>query len=110
MSAFESIASSKLTRIRETANNMRGWSRSDAPISPKPVSGSVNYRSISCIPIYPRIVGEDSLQALCHSLSLARQLLTYSIEDGGRILIAGTDSEFPIDAWFSHVGRASTIP
>ena len=59
----------------------------------------------------PDICGEDSLQALCLALSLARQLLAHFAENGGRVLISGTETDseetncdFPIDAWFSRVG------
>ncbi|MFY9607342.1 MAG: hypothetical protein WAU45_01845 [Blastocatellia bacterium] len=56
----------------------------------------------------PHVKGDDSLQALCLALSLARQLLTYFAEDGGRILIAGTESEFPMDSYFSWTTNAKT--
>jgi len=51
--------------------------------------------------------GEDSLQALCLALSLARQLLTSFVEDGGRVVYAGTDSDYAIDATFSAIGSAN---
>ena len=67
--------------------------------------------------LYPRlhdISAEDSLQALCLALSLTRQLLTHFIEEGGRMLYAGTDDDgdesagdFDLDACFSRVGPLS---
>jgi len=41
----------------------------------------------------PDVRGEDSLQAVCLALTLVRRLLTHFVEDGGRILIPGTNDE-----------------
>jgi len=50
------------------------------------------------------IRGEDSLQALCLGISLVANILRNFVKDGGVILMHGTDSEFPIDAYFSSLG------
>jgi hypothetical protein len=52
----------------------------------------------------PNIAGEDSMQALCLAISLARNLLTDVREKGGKLLHASDPSEYPLDAVFGTVG------
>lgn len=68
--------------------------------------------------LYPRLrpmKSDDSLHALCLSLHLVRDLLYGFVEEGGRILIAGTEDEqeLPLDAYFplpSHnIGASSDM-
>ena len=56
----------------------------------------------------PDVRGEDSLQALCLAASLVRMLLTGFIDDGGKILLPNSDSEYDLDATFSKVGSGSS--
>src|SRR4051812_29134667 len=44
--------------------------------------------------------GVDSLQALCLAIALVHSRLRHLVEDGGRLLIPGTEGEFPLDAYF----------
>lgn len=56
------------------------------------------------------IHGASSLQALCLATSLARQLLTDFVEDGGSLRYPGRSDEFDIGATFSGVGRPPYPP
>ena len=56
----------------------------------------------------PSVRGEDSLQSVCLALTLVRQLLTHFVENGGRILCAGTDDEYSLDATFSGIDGGPT--
>jgi hypothetical protein len=46
------------------------------------------------------VCGEDSFQSLCLALSLIHKMITYFIQDGGRVLCA-LGEVLPIDAYFS---------
>src|SRR5882724_393259 len=110
MATSDIIATTELTCVGRTGERLNCLVEVGKPYQAK--SGEwACARSLG--ELYPRLPdkrGEDSLQSLCLALSLARQLLTYFVEDGGKILIAGTDSEFPLDAWFSRVGTTSAVP
>ncbi|HSE36756.1 MAG TPA: hypothetical protein VLG74_05580 [Blastocatellia bacterium] len=108
MSVFEAIASLNLTCIRETGEQLEVLVQIGRPCQSETGEWACELSLGRLYPNLAHIVGEDSLQALCLALSLARQLLTDFIETGGRILIAGTDSELPIDAYFPGVRPAST--
>jgi hypothetical protein len=43
---------------------------------------------------------DDPFHALCLSVFLVRNLLAGFIEEGGRVLIASTNEDFPIEAYF----------
>lgn len=45
--------------------------------------------------------GSDTLQALCLALQFAGRRLKEFIRKGGKIYFGGTDSEFPVDAYFA---------
>jgi hypothetical protein len=49
--------------------------------------------------------GLGSLQALCLAASLLRQLLRYFVEDGGQLFLSDGETQFPLDATFSKVGK-----
>jgi len=110
MSVFDAIASTNLTCIRQTGEQLEVLVEIGQPYRAETGEWACELLLGKLCPNLPHIVGEDSLQALCLAVSLARHLLTYFVEDGGRILIAGTDSEFPMDAYFSRVGTTSTVP
>lgn len=46
----------------------------------------------------------SSLQALCLAASLIRNLLTFFVNDGGRLFYDDGQSEFDINATFSGIG------
>ena len=52
----------------------------------------------------PDVRGGSALQALCVATALARQLLTYFVQDGGELRYRGTGERFDIDACFARVG------
>lgn len=60
--------------------------------------------SVSLEGLYPPLSpmkSNDSFHVLCLSIFLVRDLLKGFVEEGGRILIAGTeDEELPLDAYF----------
>lgn len=70
---------------------------------------------VSLTGLYPYLrpmKSDDSLHALCLSLHLVRDLLYGFVEEGGRILIAGTEDEqeLPLDTYFPlpvHSARES---
>lgn len=58
--------------------------------------------------LYERLApqkSDDSFHALCLGIFLLRNLLNGFLEDGGRLLIAGSDGEeaFPLEAYFPHL-------
>jgi len=66
---------------------------------------------VSLFGLYPRLSpmkSDDSFHALCLSIHLVRDLLIGFVEDGGRILIAGTEDEqeLPLDAYFPPLSRS----
>jgi hypothetical protein len=65
--------------------------------------------------LYPRLSSmksDDSFHALCLSVHLVRDLLMGFMEEGGRILIAGTEDEqeLPLDAYFPPYSHSSGEP
>ena len=112
----DTIATSALTCIRPTGERIDVLVEIHAPYRAQTGEWACALSLGELEPGLPHVRGEDSLQALCLALSLAKQLLTYFIEDGGRILIAGTESElgtdgeFPMDAYFSWTTNAKTAP
>ena len=70
---------------------------------------------VSLYGLYPRLnpmKSDDSFHALCLSIHLIRDLLIGFVEDGGRILIAGTEDEqeLPLDAYFPPLSRSIGEP
>jgi hypothetical protein len=61
-----------------------------------PVSLQGLYRRLS------PMKSDDAFHALCLSIFLVRNLLAGVVEDGGRVLLVGTDDdqELPLDAYF----------
>jgi len=58
--------------------------------------------TLTLSPLLPKpvdISGEDSLQALCLALRMAKSMLDDFIEDGGKLL-TDDGASFPIDVWF----------
>jgi hypothetical protein len=110
MATSDIIVTTELTCVRRTGERLNCLVEIAKPYQAETGEWACPLSLGELYPRLPDVNGEDSLQALCLALSLARLLLTYFVEDGGRILIAGTDSEFPVDAYFSRVGTTSTLP
>lgn len=113
MTTSEIIATTELTCIRPTGERLNCLVEIGKPYQAETGEWSCPLSLGELYPKLPDITGEDSLQALCLALSLARQLLTHFFDAGGRILLAGTDSEthreFPLDAYFSRIGTTPTV-
>lgn len=48
------------------------------------------------------IEGSDSFQALCLCLMFVQRVLTGFVQNGGRVLYAGSDADFPLQPYFQH--------
>jgi hypothetical protein len=53
----------------------------------------------------PDMAGEDSLQALCMALSVARGVLEHLIETGGQLVHRVDRTPYDVDATFGRVAR-----